>query len=57
MIVPLISSTTTQKGLKVYAKSDKSKYPTEIKVGDQEMASMNLKRHDFQGEWNYTVCP
>lgn len=57
VIVQLISSTTTQKGLKVYAKLDKSRYPTKVKISDQEMASINLKRHDFHGEWNYTICP
>ena len=57
VIVQLISSTTTQKGLKVYAKLDKSKYPTKVKISDQEMACVNLKRHDFHGEWKYTICP
>ncbi len=28
-----------------------------VKISDQEMASINLKRHDFHGEWNYTICP
>ena len=33
------------------------KYPTGRKVTDEEMRRMNLKRHKFHGEWNYTIRP
>jgi GH18 family chitinase len=26
-------------------------------VSDAEMDAVNLTRHDFHGEWNYTVTP
>jgi hypothetical protein len=26
-------------------------------VSDAEMGHLNLTRHDFHGEWNYTVSP
>jgi hypothetical protein len=42
VIIDLISSTTTRIGLKVAAELDPGKYPPKIKVGDQEMASLNL---------------
>lgn len=57
IIVNLIGSTTTTKGLKVICELNKNKYKTGIKVTDKEMKSFNLKRNDFHGEWNYIVSP
>ncbi len=56
-IVNLISSTTTAKGLKVTCRLDRRKYPTGHKVSDQEMKLIQLKRHTFHGDWNYTIKP
>ena len=47
----------TKTGLKVKAKLDKRKYPLKVKVSDEDMASLNIKPHKFQGEWNYTIVP
>jgi transposase len=57
VIVALIANTTTRAGLKIRAELDTSQYPTGTKVSDQELASVNLKRHAFHGEWNYTLSP
>jgi hypothetical protein len=57
VIVNLISSTKNGQGLKVRAQMDEGTYPTKIKVTDQEMENVNLKRHKFHGEWNYTIAP
>jgi hypothetical protein len=57
IIVNLISATTTETGLKVECRIDKNKYPTKQKVTDQEMNSIKIKRHEFHGEWNYTIFP
>ena len=57
IIVNLIGSTTTKKGLKVICELNKNKYKTGIKVTDKEMKSLNLKRNDFHGEWNYIISP
>lgn len=57
VIVKLIGKTSTQKGLQVKAKLDKRKYPTKIKVSDQEMKQIKLKPHIFHGEWNYSINP
>ncbi len=57
VIVNLISSTKNGQGLKVRAQMDEGTYPTKIKVTDQEMESVNIKRHMFHGEWNYTIAP
>jgi hypothetical protein len=56
-IVELISSTTTRKGLIVRAALDTRTYETGIKVSDGDLAQVKLKRHDFHGDWNYTIKP
>jgi hypothetical protein len=56
-IVKLISKTTTAKGLKVTCRLDRRKYPTGRKVTDEEMKNVNLERHSFHGDWNYTIKP
>ena len=57
VIVSLIAATTTKKGLKVHAEIDDRKYPTGIKVPDEDMARINLRRDEFHGEWNYEILP
>ena len=32
-------------------------YPAGIKVSDAELEAVNPRRHDFHGEWNYTISP
>ena len=56
-IVQLIAATTTDTGLKVRAELDENKYPKGIKVSDAQMAAVNLSRHAFHGDWNYTISP
>jgi Rhodopirellula transposase DDE domain len=56
-IINLIAATTTTAGLKVYAHLDEHEYPTKIKVTDAELAAVNIERHSFHGDWNYTVRP
>jgi hypothetical protein len=56
-IVNLISSTTTRGGLIVKAALDTSQYDTQIKIADEQMRQLNLVRHTFHGEWNYTIKP
>jgi hypothetical protein len=57
VIVELISATTTRSGLKVRAALDNGPYPLGVKVSDQELAAVPMRRHDWHGEWNYTVLP
>lgn len=57
VVVKLIGSTTTDAGLRVKASLDKRRYPKGVKVTDSEIGSINLTRHDFHGEWNYTLKP
>ena len=55
VIVNLIGSTTTKKGLKIQADLDLGAYPKGIEVSDDEMSNVCLKPADFHGEWNYTI--
>lgn len=56
-IVQLISRTATATGLTVTCRLDRRKYPTGRRVTDQEMQGVNLERHKFHGDWNYTIRP
>jgi transposase len=56
-IVSLIANTTTSTGLVVKAALDSNHYDTEIKVSDEELAGLRLQRHEFHGDWNYTISP
>ena len=54
-VVQLIAATTTHSGLAVQAELDDRAYPKGTKISDEQMASLPLTRHDFHGEWNYTL--
>jgi len=56
-IVSLIGSTTTTSGLRVRSEIDRRRYPKAVVVTDEQMAKINLKRHSFHGDWNYTILP
>lgn len=56
-VINLISNTTTQKGLDVYAQLDDNLYPTGIKVTDEQFNGLNIQRRRFHGEWNYLIHP
>jgi transposase len=57
VIVNLIGSTRTRTGLHINAELDTGTYPTKIKVTDEELASVRIKRATFHGNWNYTILP
>ena len=57
VIVNLIAATTTDAGLRVHAELDVSEYPLGQKVTDAELAAVNIARHAFHGDWNYTIRP
>jgi hypothetical protein len=56
-IVQLIAATTTDTGLKVQCEIDPNTYPAGLKVTDAEMNAINIQRHEFHGDWNYTISP
>lgn len=55
VVVNLIGSVKTDKGLSVKACLDLGHYPTKVKVSDEEIKNVNLYPHEFHGEWNYTI--
>ena len=57
VVVNLIASTTTAKGLRVRAALDTDEYPTGIKVDDAMMAALRLTPDKFHGDWNYAIAP
>lgn len=59
MVVETIAATTTKTGLTIQAMLDSNTYEKGIKITDQQMKAFeaaHLQRHDFHGDWNYTVC-
>ena len=57
VIVDLIAATSTKMGLKVRAQIDPNRYPSGIKVSDEQFAALNIERDAFHGEWNYKLSP
>jgi hypothetical protein len=56
-VIDLIAATSTKTGLKVYARLDPGTYPDKITISDTELASVQIERHPFHPEWNYTIKP
>lgn len=56
VIVNLIGSTTTTKGLSIRCVIDENIYNKGIEVTDDEFNSINISKDTFHGDWNYTIC-
>lgn len=57
IIVSLIGNTKTDQGLEVHAWLDKSHYEKGLKIDDDQLAEIRIKRKVFHGEWNYEIHP
>jgi DDE family transposase len=57
VVVHLIGNTKTAAGLRIRAELDTQNYERGIKVSDEELADVRLKKGNFHGEWNYTIHP
>lgn len=57
VIINLIANTSTDQGLRIKAELDTANYPLRTKVTDHELAAVNIKRHKFHGDWNYSIHP
>lgn len=57
VIVNLIGSTRTRKELTVRSVLDTNQYEIGKKISDEEMKIINIRRHQFHGDWNYTIKP
>jgi transposase len=56
-IVSLIGSTHSASGLRVRSELDRRRYPGGVGITDAQWATVQLERHRFHGEWNYTIHP
>lgn len=56
-VINLIGATKTRTGLKVRAVLDRNKYETGIKISDEEMQRLRIRRHKTHPNWNYTLRP
>jgi hypothetical protein len=57
VIIDLIAATTTKTGLTVKSKIDTNIYEKGLKISDQQMAELQLRREKFHGDWNYKLLP
>ena len=57
VIVELIASTTTKKGLRIKAERDEGRYEKGKVPTEKELASLRLFPEAFHGEWNYAIRP
>jgi hypothetical protein len=57
VIVDLIAATTTITGLTVQCVLDTAEYPIGVKYTNADVDALPLIRHDFHGNWNYTLTP
>ena len=53
VVIQLFGATTARAGLTVNAKLDNTRYSTNAKVSDEEIASVSLKPSAFHREWTY----
>jgi hypothetical protein len=56
-MLAFIRGTTTETGLRVTAVLDQTRYPTKVKVSDEEMRSLHIRSRRLCPAWNYTVRP
>jgi Rhodopirellula transposase DDE domain len=56
-IVSLIGATHSRAGLRVRSELDRGRYPGGVTLTDTQMAAIRLERHQFHGDWNYTIQP
>ena len=57
VIVKLIAATTTGAGLVIHSDLDDNTYPLGVKVTDDHMEDLAIRRNPFHGEWNYSLSP
>ena len=57
VVINLIASTTTKTGFTVQCVLDENSYKTGIKVSDEDLEKINMRKNDFYGEWNYSIFP
>jgi predicted transcriptional regulator len=54
-VINLIGATKTRAGLRVKAVLDTKTYRKGIKIGDDAMRKVRIRRHELHPDWNYTI--
>lgn len=61
VIIETLRTVTTSTGLTVHAELDTNSYPRGIKIPARDITELEdsgvLARHEFHGDWNYTMHP
>ena len=60
VVIETIRATTTKTGLTIDAELDYGVYEKGIKISDQQIKDLEasqLRRHEFHGDWNYSLHP
>jgi hypothetical protein len=61
VVIETLQAVTTSTGLSVHAELDTNTYPRGIKIANRDMKTLEttgiLTRHEFHGDWNYTISP
>lgn len=57
VVVNLVAGTTNKSGLKIQCELDLRKYKKGIKITDEELSDINMKYHDVNSKYNYTIYP
>jgi transposase len=57
VILALIGSTRTDKGLSVTCVLDETTYLKGLKISDEALESINIIPDGFHGDWNYRILP
>jgi Rhodopirellula transposase DDE domain len=57
VVVQLIGSTKTEKGLTICADLDENVYEKGRKISASQLAEVSLVNQEFHGEWNYIIKP
>ena len=55
--IELIAGATTKTGLQIRCELDRNVYPKGIKVSDEELATLNIKRDKFHPRMELRHCP
>jgi hypothetical protein len=61
VVIETLKAVTTKTGLTVHAELDTNTYARGIRIPDKDMKALETKgiltRHEFHGDWNYTLTP
>ncbi len=56
-VLNFIRHTRTSTGLRICARLNKKDYPKGIKISDEQMQQINLRRYTSRSQWNYSISP